>query len=69
MQPDGLDALRGREVTAEEIRQAIGETSHPNGMGGTIKGLSAAGRLRFVGYRKATRKAARGHLLRIWLVS
>lgn len=59
-------ALAGRQFTAEDLRQWVGDVSHPNGWGGYVKAAAARGEIIFCGYTKATRKQARGHLLRLW---
>lgn len=68
---DALEELRRRRRpwTAEELRQLAGAPSAPNAVGAIVRALRQRGLIRPAGTANATRREARGRLVRRWEVA
>lgn len=63
---EGLVSSR-REFTAEDVTAQAGVAPSPTAIGGMIRGLAQSGRIRAVGYTRATRREAHARPVRIWV--
>lgn len=67
-------AAQGREFTADDVREALSGNSdvvrvlhdRPNLLPAVFSGVAKSGRIRGVGYTRATRPARRASVMRIW---
>lgn len=59
-------AADGREFTADDVRDRVGEPESPGALGAVFRGAAAAEQIKLVGYRRSRRLSRHAGVIGVW---